>query len=64
LTSVKNKNVTVKIFDISGKVVFEKSQATENNFKIERGSLEAGIYFYELFSGTGNLFRGKFVIAD
>lgn len=65
-TSLKNKNITLKIFDLAGKVVMKKNPGAENNFNIERGSLENGIYFYELISNENNIsvFKGKIIIAD
>jgi hypothetical protein len=64
--NIKDKNLTVKIFDLTGGVVFEKKQVTGNNFTIEKGNLVSGIYFYELISEENNLslFKGKIIIAE
>lgn len=66
LSLLKNNNVTLKIFDLTGNVVFQKNQTAENDFRIDKGQLASGIYFYELISMEDNLsiFKGKIIVAD
>ncbi len=65
-SSIKNKNLTLKIFDLTGSVVFQKSFTAENSFTIEKGNLNSGIYFYELITeeNSAPVFKGKIIIAD
>jgi hypothetical protein len=63
---VKTKNLTLKIFDLTGSVVFHKDHLMGNDFIIDKGNLENGIYFYELISEENDtpVFKGKIIIAE
>ncbi|MFC2081452.1 T9SS type A sorting domain-containing protein [Bacteroidota bacterium] len=51
---------TLYIRDLSGKLVQTRKHITEQEFRIERGSLKAGYYHMELIGDK--MFRGKMII--
>jgi len=64
--STFNSNYTIKIYDISGKLLSEQKEETiESNFSktIDVSSLSPGTYFFEFFDGTESVSR-KFVKQD
>ncbi len=54
------------IYDVSGRVAFQKTKIENDRFKFERGNLESGIYFYEIRSELTHTISstGKFIIID
>ncbi len=55
--STKETNVTIRIYDISGKEVVRtqhQNNTGENNIKLETSALEAGAYFVELSDGVAS----------
>ena len=61
-----NKNIVLKILDLSGKVVLYKNCGNESNITINREQLENGIYFYELIDEKNSVpvSKGKMIIAN
>jgi N-acetylneuraminic acid mutarotase len=53
-------NATIKIMDVNGKIVRTYSNISEHLFKMERGDLANGIYFYE-FQNNNARTTGKFI---
>lgn len=50
------------LFNASGQLVREISPENEQEFKILKEDLKAGIYFYQIITSTEDLFTGKFII--
>ena len=62
----KNANYTMKMTDITGKVITVKeiaARAGSNNTTIERGNLSAGVYFVSLTDGVSSVTK-KLSIAE
>jgi len=55
-----NDVFTLHILDLNGKLVQVMEDIRDNVIRLNRGSLEAGIYFLELYGR--NTFRGKLVV--
>ncbi len=59
-TQFKNENVTVKIFDVSGREIYSSLLKT-SNLKIETKNLSDGIYFCQLITNE-KTFNQKFLV--
>jgi hypothetical protein len=57
-------NGTLSLFDVVGRKVKTLSAINNNVVTIERTDLKAGIYFYEIETGTGIAYKGKFIVED
>ena len=60
ITGIGNEPLEIAIFDISGRKVLHES-AMNNKFKIDRNSLNSGIYVYEITQGNTKLGSGKLI---
>jgi hypothetical protein len=52
---------TLSVYSVTGAIV-ETKTTTDNSFTLAKGTLESGIYFYELTSKNNTATNGKFVI--
>ncbi|HRG88981.1 MAG TPA: T9SS type A sorting domain-containing protein, partial [Chitinophagales bacterium] len=58
-----NNSYQLRIFDMLGQVV--KQDVTTNNiFTIQRGSMAAGVYMYEISNNNKVIGKGKMIAAD
>lgn len=53
-------SATIRILDITGKLVREYKNISEHELKVERGDLKKGMYFFE-FSNNNKRSTGKFI---
>ena len=60
-TSGLEKNISIEIFDLSGRKVFEAPTTTSFPIKVDVQNIDAGIYFVRASSG-GNLFIRKIIV--
>ncbi|MFI5220714.1 MAG: T9SS type A sorting domain-containing protein [Bacteroidia bacterium] len=60
----KNKNTTLFIYDLNGKLITELKDTGIGSFHIEKNYLSNGIYFYRLLDADENTLigKGKFVV--
>ncbi|HKR05299.1 MAG TPA: T9SS type A sorting domain-containing protein [Bacteroidia bacterium] len=56
-----SKNLWIKLVDITGKSVFEKTISAENNFQIQVNNLESGMYLI-IVSDDKKTFRQKIIV--
>ena len=61
-------NITLLVYDITGKKVFESNQGKQaegkHNINLEQGQLKSGIYFYTLLSNEGNSLTKKMIVTE
>ena len=55
-----NEHYTIKMVDLSGKVVLQNENISGTTFTIEREGLPSGLYFIELYGRQ--IYRGKIII--
>ena len=61
-TNQKNYNTTLSIFDIVGKEIKRIDNIGNNSVTVEKGELNQGVYFYNLYNAEKIIGRGKFII--
>lgn len=57
-------NAVLSIFDITGRLVTSISNISSTTIIVDRGTLQSGLYFYNLSESGSMLTNGKFIIAD
>jgi hypothetical protein len=58
----KNSSVTIQLFDISGKLVDEITQISDNSYDYKNEKLIPQMYFYKVFDQEQQLGIGKLII--
>jgi uncharacterized Ntn-hydrolase superfamily protein len=58
----KKNSYGIELYDSRGGLVLKEALLMKNEYRIEKGKLIAGIYFYKVVSGSGRTVTGKFVI--
>jgi len=55
--------LSLKIFDAIGKEILKQdANASTVNTKIDVSQFKPGVYFIEVRSGDGNIYRSKFIV--
>jgi hypothetical protein len=54
------KGYSLHFYDLSGNIIFQKSNISDNKIELERNNIRPGLYFIELRGP--NVYRGKIVI--
>ncbi len=62
--SAQLNNAALNIFNLYGQKVKTINSIFGYQIKIERGSLNSGLYLYELREGSKNMYSGKILITD
>lgn len=57
-----NSGYALKIFDVSGRIILNEKNITENSFAFNASGISAGVYFFRVISGDNKISRGKIVI--
>lgn len=52
----------LRVFDLSGKLIFEKSKLYSSKYEIDLGSQNSGIYLIEVSFENGQLLRNKLIL--
>jgi hypothetical protein len=60
--SRKRDSFSLQIFSNYGLSVLKKEASAKTEWKIEKGMLSPGIYFYNVISGKGKIVSGKLVV--
>jgi photosystem II stability/assembly factor-like uncharacterized protein len=55
-------NASIKIFDVQGKEVMSKENVSGRQVIVERGNLNAGLYFYSITKDNQNIATGKLIV--
>lgn len=64
ITEAPLANPELAVFDITGKWIFVDAVHTPYGFRISRGNLHDGIYFYEIMTNGKAVSRGKFIFSE
>lgn len=56
------KQLSIRIYNLSGQMVQEQTQFSSNNIIIQRKNLQAGVYFYKLWADEKAINSGKMII--
>lgn len=59
----RNEEFLVQVFDLTGKVIFQKAGITDNQLTIERGTMVPGMYIIELRNGSRRT-TAKLIVAE
>ncbi len=52
----------LSIYDITGKLITAITSSSDNQFRIGKGTLKAGLYFYSFYTDDGILRSGKLIV--
>jgi len=55
---------TIRIHDGSGRIIFRMENIRENSFSVNPGTLQPGIYYYDVLDEQHNLTIGKLIILQ
>jgi len=55
-------NASIKIYDVQGKEVMNKENVSGRQVIVDRGNLNAGLYFYSITKDNQNISTGKLIV--